>query len=199
MKRKILSIIKKIFIAIGMIILLFLIWIDYNSKKSYQLYDSKYSTKLVTKAVVDSMNNNLFHNNSTFYIEPALLKTDTGRFSMNLVVFDKDGQIIDKDVCWAYFPDKLLEMVKTYKFREKRHPTEFIMQDYLQNVKDKNGQPVGFDSLDLKKINIIFYWVCFAHKGYKKYKVVDFCDYVKSDTSMNLIIINADYVADFNY
>ena len=163
---------------------------DMNIGTEYYAFDD---------STISELNYKILGSSSKLYRIEKPLYTMANYQMLKAVLFSPKGEILDNDICWAYFPNKFFNAIKEKKNLKKdvcKVDSSFLF--YINNIKNCYSNSLIANEIDPFKYTLIIFWKNYNWKGFQKIGFDTVFANFKRLNNFNVFFVNADIKPSWN-
>jgi hypothetical protein len=163
---------------------------DMNIGTEYFAYDD---------SSISVLNNKILGSSSKLYRISQPLYTMANYQMLKAVLFAPKGELLDNDICWAYFPDKFFNaIVEKKNLKKDIYKVDSSFLFYINNIKNCNTNSLIANEIDSNKYTLIIFWKNYNWKGFQKIGFDTVFANFKRLNNFNVFFVNADIAPYWN-
>lgn len=148
---------------------------------------------------ISVLNNKILGSSSKLYRISQPLYTMANYQILKAVLFAPKAELLDNDICWAYFPDKFFNaIVEKKNLKKDIYKVDSSFLFYINNIKNCNTNSLIANEIDSNKYTLIIFWKNYNWKGFQKIGFDTVFANFKRLNNFNVFFVNADIAPYWN-
>ena len=148
---------------------------------------------------ISVLNNKILGSSSKLYRISQPLYTMANYQMLKAVLFSPKAELLDNDICWAYFPDKFFNaIVEKKNLKKDIFKVDSSFTFYINNIRNCNSNSLIVNEIDSNKYTLIVFWKNYNWKGFKKIGFDTVIANFQRLNDFNIFFVNADIAPYWN-